>query len=180
MKKYILDPKRNYERTSDGEINPSREELGLTPEEYDDLCSNNSAYIAQVALFNMSYRQKMATLTVKEKERKRLKLIDHWFKTIDKIYLHDMILRNMPKGIEVAISLAESANNHHFRSYYYESVERIKPHNLKIPTAVTDVKLLGFPSFDGTSLYGTPTQFFKMYMTFFPPLKRKRKELVIN
>lgn len=179
VNKFIIDPKRHYERTDDGEINPSRIELGLNQDEYDALLMNNSAYIAQVMLFNQAYRQQVMAKTINKKERRKYKLVDHWFKTIDKTQLSDLLLKNIDKACMIASELSATSNNLHFRGYYMESIERIKPHNLTIPTAMSDNKLAGFPDFDGQQLYGTPTQFFRMYMAFFPPLRRKKKEIAM-
>jgi len=180
MHKFIIDPKRDYVRMEDGDINPSQEELGMSDVEYEALCMNDTAYRAQLALFNQVYRQETASKSIVKKERKKYKLLDHWFKTIDKTELKDLLLKNMDKAAMIASDLSASSNNLHFRGYYMESTERIKAHNLSIPTAITDNKLAGFPNYDGHQMYGTPIQFFRMYMTFFPPLRRKKKEIVMK
>lgn len=173
--KIKIDPKREYVRHADGDIIPDFEDLHMTPDDYEELTMDNARFITVVKMFNDEYQRFLSVGLAGKSERRRAKLTDHWFKRVDKTVLRDIIVRNIPNAIKSADTLAQKENNPHFRSYYYDAVFRIKESNMDIPTSLPESKLAWFPHFDGHKIRGTDLQIFRMYMAFFPSVKRVRK-----
>ena len=175
--KIKIDPKREYRRHADGDIVPGPEDLSMSEYDYAELTMDNDRFITVTKMFNDEYQRVLSVGSVGKSERRRAKLTDHWYRRVDKAVLREILIKNLPNAVRLADELGAKEENPHFRGYYFEASMRLREYNLNMPEMFPDNRLAHFPKFDGKHLSGTPLQMFRMYMAFFPSVKRKTKTL---